>query len=97
MKHTKGHWAINEGQIFKDLQGKLHIPIETPNQIICTVHGDNAIANAKLIAASLDLLKQVIELTECIKSMVGGSDPLYLEDYQKEINEAEAVIKKATE
>lgn len=65
--HTPGPWIINEGQIFKDFQGALHIPIETDKQIIAEVHCENASMNARLISCAPEMLEALERLRAELK------------------------------
>ena len=93
--NKKIDWYINEGAIFKSLNGGLHIPIETESEVIAEVHGENATKNAKLIVVAPKLLTALEEIVDVLVSCVGGSDPLNYSDIKDDVEMAIAIIKKA--
>ena len=91
MEHTKGEWDITENIPNGLVCCKEHIEVATKKWSICAVFTDinegvkEAQANAKLIAASPDML-------EFIARMVGESNFIDEQDKQEAIN----LINKAT-
>jgi hypothetical protein len=93
---TPGPWLIN-GKTIEALAA----PKESKTYYapICTMDddwtGEITEANARLIASAPDLLHELTELLETFKGCLGGSDPLYYEDFYAEIERAQAAIHKA--
>lgn len=92
MEHTKGPWKTHP--YFEAVTG--------PNgEFIClTVKPGmtpkaHTEPNCKLIAAAPDLLHELTELLDTFKSILGGSDPLYYEDFKDDIERAQRIIDKA--
>lgn len=93
-KFTKGEWKVGEGIT----------TIECENDFIATCHHiteqwiteEQAIANAKLIAAAPEMFNALVELLAQVKQFTDGD--IGEQDYfRDEISNAKKAIKKATE
>lgn len=84
MKYTQGEWYAKEGQIY---------PIETGNTLALIPYYDGTEeqeANAKLIAASKDLLENLIRIIDRIEE--NGYHTTFTSAYER----AKSAINKAT-
>jgi hypothetical protein len=90
LKHTKGEW-----QPFMD-NGELYVTAENTRQSICKlpIKYSHSEANAKLIAASPDLLEALINLKETIEGI--GWDGYYNNIVKEALNKTDNAINKAT-
>ena len=95
---TKGEWKILPGKLQRDVfeSGRLLATAynnTVSKQNICS---EEAIANAKLIAAAPDMFTALEELLAQVKQFTDGN--IGEQDYfRDEISNAEKAIKKATE
>ena len=102
-KHTKGKWAVSSQKILNTVKNELEnidfemAAVDTDGHyasIWCfSEHKEQAIANAKLIAAAPELLEALESIADILKWM-----PEHLTDSGKEqLQKAFDVIEKATE
>lgn len=80
---------------YEELQGEVNLQIRVISNQAQSLN-DAQIINANLRVINTELLEALQTITETFKSCLGGSDPLYYEDFKEEIKRAEAAINKAT-
>lgn len=94
MEHIPGPWSCYHEGTREVNDTFVHtFIVVTPN----TVAHDNSIGieTSKLIAAAPELLHELTELLDTFTSCLGGSDPLYYDDFKDDIERAQRVIDKA--
>jgi hypothetical protein len=97
-KHTSGPWFVN-GPFDEPTDLFIRATVDGENFDLANLQCDETgqhDANAKLIAAAPDLLKQLIDLVETVENIMGCSFWEHSEDDDRLLMDAKAAIKKAT-
>lgn len=99
LKHTKGEWYVNRDlkhTVYSSINGFTKIADVNPFNNLSPETQEEAIANAKLIAAATDLLEALIR----VKSIIENSDEWWMYSPSRggfDLELIENAIKKATE
>jgi len=97
-KFTKGEWKILQGKSQRDVFESGRLLATAYNNTVSkqNIFLEEAIANAKLIAAAPDMFNALEELLAQVKQFTAGN--IGEQDYfRDEISNAKKAIKKATE